>query len=344
MLTGFKGVKYGLSVPKKEGKEAPKKVLAAFAGESDDDDEEKVAKAIERQAQRKQSDAKVAKLQAAALAEDPSIFDYDSHFDEIQHQRGAKAGNEIQARKSRYIEGLLDKAKERQKEQDIVYERRLLRERKAEDHLFGDKERFVTAAYKQKLEEDKKWLEEEALQEKIEAEQDVRKRGHMGDFYRNLLSNNVAFGTAEPSKSNSGASTSLASSSRGGQGKQSENLSPPDEKWEQMRRAREAYEEQLARQSTTTAAPDRIAGAALQPASEPSARKGSESATEAAVQQPLESLETETKSLSEEAQNGTGATEGSKQESKEEPKALSREEKAAAARERFLARKRKAPG
>lgn len=61
---------------------------------------------------------------------------------------------------------------------------RLLRERKAEDHLFGDKDKFVTAAYKKKLEEDKKWLEEEAVREKKEAEDDVRKRGHMGDFYR----------------------------------------------------------------------------------------------------------------------------------------------------------------
>ena len=65
---------------------------------------------------------------------------------------------------------------------------RLLRERKAEDHLFGDKDKFVTAAYKKKLEEDKKWLEEEAIQEKIEAEEDVRKRGHMGDFYRSACS------------------------------------------------------------------------------------------------------------------------------------------------------------
>ena len=61
---------------------------------------------------------------------------------------------------------------------------RLLRERKAEDHLFGDKDKFVTAAYKKKLEEDKKWLEEEAFRDKVEADEDVRKRGHMGDFYR----------------------------------------------------------------------------------------------------------------------------------------------------------------
>lgn len=42
----------------------------------------------------------------------------------------------------------------------------------------------MTAAYKAKLEEDKKWLEEEKLREQLEDQQDVRKRGHMGDFYR----------------------------------------------------------------------------------------------------------------------------------------------------------------
>lgn len=58
---------------------------------------------------------------------------------------------------SRYIEALLDKAVERKREQDIRYERQLLREREAEDHLFGDKDVFVTAAYRRKLEEDKLW-------------------------------------------------------------------------------------------------------------------------------------------------------------------------------------------
>lgn len=38
-------------------------------------------------------------------------------------------------------------------EADILYERKLARERQVEDHLFGDKEKFVTAAYKAKLAE-----------------------------------------------------------------------------------------------------------------------------------------------------------------------------------------------
>lgn len=63
---------------------------------------------------------------------------------------------------------------------------RLAKERSAEDHLFGDKEKFVTAAYKKKLEEDKKWLAEEKLREAQEVKNDVVKKGHMGDFYRSV--------------------------------------------------------------------------------------------------------------------------------------------------------------
>lgn len=51
-----------------------------------------------------------------------------------------------------------EKAEERKREQDVLYERQMLKERAAEDHLFGDKERFVTAAYKKKLEEDQRYV------------------------------------------------------------------------------------------------------------------------------------------------------------------------------------------
>ena len=61
---------------------------------------------------------------------------------------------------------------------------RLAKERSAEDHLFGDKEKFVTSAYRKKLEEDKKWLAQEKIREAQEQKNDVVKKGHMGDFYR----------------------------------------------------------------------------------------------------------------------------------------------------------------
>ena len=63
-------------------------------------------------------------MHAAALAEDASVFDYDGVYDSMQEQKEQPRQAEKLARKSRYIEGLLDKAKERQREQDIVYERK----------------------------------------------------------------------------------------------------------------------------------------------------------------------------------------------------------------------------
>ena len=42
-------------------------------------------------------------------------------------------------------------------EQERYYERRLLKERKEEDEQYGDKEKFVTKAYKEKLQAMKRW-------------------------------------------------------------------------------------------------------------------------------------------------------------------------------------------
>lgn len=74
---------------------------------------------------------------------------------------------------SKYIGKLLEKAKLRTQEYDVVYERQLAKERAKEDHLYGDKEKFVTGAYKKKLMEQAKWLEEERLRELREQKEEV---------------------------------------------------------------------------------------------------------------------------------------------------------------------------
>jgi hypothetical protein len=51
----------------------------------------------------------------------------------------------------------LQAAEIKKAEQDRQYERRLQKERKEEDEEFQDKEKFITAAYRQKLIEQKKW-------------------------------------------------------------------------------------------------------------------------------------------------------------------------------------------
>lgn len=63
-------------------------------------------------------------VHAAALAEDPSVFDYDGVYDSMQETKAAPVAAARAQRSSKYIENLLDKAKERQREQDIIYERR----------------------------------------------------------------------------------------------------------------------------------------------------------------------------------------------------------------------------
>ena len=48
-------------------------------------------------------------------------------------------------------------AKVREKEKDRIFERKLVKEREAEDKEFPDQPQFVTAAYKAKLLEANKW-------------------------------------------------------------------------------------------------------------------------------------------------------------------------------------------
>jgi len=79
----------------------------------------------------------------------------------------------------------------------VVFERRTVKERQKEDHLFGDKDKFVTAAYKAKMAEDAAWTEAERVRDEREAQSDVTKRRDMSAFYTNLLTKNTAFGGAE---------------------------------------------------------------------------------------------------------------------------------------------------
>lgn len=215
MILGQKGVKYGLQIRQPEQSTKPKKVAeklqkpSAFGDEESDDDEfEKVERQIARHAARKQDDKKVAELHAAALAEDASVFDYDSHFEKIQQERTEPKRQDKIERRSRYIGSLLEQAVVRKKEQDVLFERKLMKERQAEDYLFGEKERFITSAYKKKLLEDAKWNEQRKKQEEEEERNAVEKKGHMGDFYRNILHGNVAFGTASTNPSNAAANKS----------------------------------------------------------------------------------------------------------------------------------------
>ncbi|RZC74286.1 hypothetical protein C5167_049772 [Papaver somniferum] len=185
--------KYGLQlrVPPSQQKKQSKPPLHPLIF-SDDIDED-IGGDIARQAVNKKVLRDVEEQHKKALEEDPSVFDYDGVYEEMKERTARPIIQDRQEKQSKYIHTLLAKAKEREREHDVAYERKLAKERNKDDHLFGDKEKFVTGAYKRKLAEQAKWLEEERIRELREEKDDATKKSDISDFYFNL-GKNVAFG------------------------------------------------------------------------------------------------------------------------------------------------------
>ena len=212
-------LKYGLNPAAKasssKNKKKPKLVNLFANDESSDDEEnddnrngtmseaERAKKRHNEEIKRQQEaaqakgDAEAKEIYEKALKEDPNVFAYDDALTDIQKGREAtlreKDGEKIE-RKSRYIAQLKEAADFRKREQDVTYERRLMKEREKEDELYGDKEKFITSAYRKKLEEDEKWKKEELEREQREKEREVHGKSDMTSFYANLMNRNVATG------------------------------------------------------------------------------------------------------------------------------------------------------
>jgi coiled-coil domain-containing protein 55 len=205
-IVGTSGVKYGLQIrqpPFAKQQHRPSHAAHPQAGIrsnvfGDDSDEEDVESQVARQAEKKKSAAKVSAQYEAALAEDAGVFDYDSVYDSMQEKKVQPRQQEKLERKSRYIAQLKEQAEERKRENDIAFERKTIKDRVKEDHLWEDKEVFVTQAYKKKLEEQQLWQEQQRRKEEEEKRHDVRNLGHMANFYANL-NKNVAYGNSSSS-------------------------------------------------------------------------------------------------------------------------------------------------
>ncbi|KAK6235249.1 hypothetical protein SCA6_010586 [Theobroma cacao] len=190
--------KYGLQLrvpPSQQKKPVTRPPLPPPLGFRDDDDDD-VEREISRQASKNKSLKEIEEQHRKALEEDPSVFDYDGVYDEMKEKVVRPRVQDREERQSKYIHNLIKKAEQRKWEQEIVYERKLVKERSKEDHLYADKDKFVTSAYKKKLAEQAKWMEEERLRQLREEKDDVTKKSDLSDFYFNL-GKNVAFGANE---------------------------------------------------------------------------------------------------------------------------------------------------
>ncbi|XP_010510790.1 PREDICTED: nuclear speckle splicing regulatory protein 1 [Camelina sativa] len=190
--------KYGLQIrapsqKKQSSSRPPLRPAASIFGEDEDHD---VEKEISRQASKTKALKEIEEQHKKALEEDPSAFAYDEVYDDMKQKAVLPRIQDRQERQPRYIQNLMKQAERRNKEHEIVYERKLAKEREKDEHLFSDKEKFVTGAYKRKLEEQKKWLAEERLRELREERDDVTKKKDLSDFYFNI-GKNVAFGARD---------------------------------------------------------------------------------------------------------------------------------------------------
>eukprot|EP00644_Phytophthora_capsici_P008949 jgi/Phyca11/102211/e_gw1.6.327.1 len=155
---------------------------------------------VGEEAARSLQQSQVDKVRAQALAEDASVFDYDAVYDDMKSARETEAEKraakrEEEKKKPKYISTLLQQAKIREVENERIRERRLLNERKADDAMYGDKEKLVSASYKRKLQEMQRWDAEDARLAALEENEDVTKQGEhaMAGFYANL-NKNIAMG------------------------------------------------------------------------------------------------------------------------------------------------------
>jgi len=116
----------------------------------------------------------------SALAQDPTIFAFDSFYESFKPQPESP-----QSSGPKYYEAFKEAADFRNKEKQIL-------RNKAESRAVQDNtevERFITPSYKKFLQETKQW----------EASEVPSKRGDFSSLYRNLLTKNKAMG-AEPTK------------------------------------------------------------------------------------------------------------------------------------------------
>ncbi|KAL2323936.1 hypothetical protein Fmac_022994 [Flemingia macrophylla] len=199
--------KYGLNLrPPKPKKQLPKPSLTTPFGFNDDDDND-VEKEIALQATKNKRLKEVEDQQKKALEEDPTVFDYDGVYDKMKEKVARPLVQDRGERKPKYIENLIKKAKEREQYREIVYEKKIAKERSKDDHLYMNKDKYITEAYRKKLAERERQMELERLRELQEERDDVtKKKDFLLDFYSNL-DRNVAYGAkdAEARKRNNQA-------------------------------------------------------------------------------------------------------------------------------------------
>jgi len=181
-------------LPKKQQQKATSKLENIF-GDNDTSDEDDgtdwVRKALKAESEKNKMKKQTKLNIQKALNEDPTIYQYDEVYDDMERNKNQSEINKQKEKKPKYIQNLLKTAERRKKEQEYRIGRMVQKEREAEGDMYADKESFITSAYKAKLEEFKKIEEEEDRMSRLETIGDVTKQQNMSGFYRHLYEQTV---------------------------------------------------------------------------------------------------------------------------------------------------------
>ncbi|KAG8194176.1 hypothetical protein JTE90_002381 [Oedothorax gibbosus] len=174
---------FGLIISKRAQSFKPT-VSTVFGDESDEETIPKKKKPSIPQAKPKKRDL-------PEVSADPSIYEYDSIYDDMKAQEVAKVAPKDANKPSRYIESLLKAADKRKKDQERRVEKKVHHERELEGDKFKDKEAFVTSGYKKKMQEMEEEEERERRENMLNEMMDVTKQKDLSGFYRHFLKQSV---------------------------------------------------------------------------------------------------------------------------------------------------------
>ncbi|KAG5446775.1 Nuclear speckle splicing regulatory protein 1 [Clonorchis sinensis] len=182
---------YGLSFPTRTAKEKPKTLVeSVFAAESDEEPDTAQLKPLKIQSNTQSSHAKLHRKTKSdyekAIEEDPSVFQYDEIYEDIRSEKDRQVNDILGGSKkeSKYVGRLLKTAEERKLERELCLERKAQKEIEADAEQYGDKEAFVTSAYKEKLKQLQELVSKREEEQAREDYMDITKQQGLGGFYR----------------------------------------------------------------------------------------------------------------------------------------------------------------
>ncbi|KAK4471138.1 hypothetical protein MN116_005534 [Schistosoma mekongi] len=195
-----RGKVYGLSFPTRKPNTEPKlSANAVFNEDSDKEEGDKelvrvlysILKVLQKPADYSRTtwiaqsriNRKVKTELEKAFEEDPSIFQYDELLDTI-HDKKVEDSPRQTVKTSKYVSKLMKASNERKLERELCVERKAQKLIEAEVDLYGDKESFVTSAYKNKLNELRTLVEKLEEEKQREEVMDIRKQDGLGGLYR----------------------------------------------------------------------------------------------------------------------------------------------------------------